>query len=117
MATARFCSDACRKRQHYRLTSRRRPVSPVSSPSAVGSSVRAELDACGTLGTVDGAAAVALADQIDRGEDTAAAMVAMGRELRAALRAATTTESASRGGGDLVDELHARRQRRRREDP
>ncbi|MFJ9114471.1 hypothetical protein ACIRJO_02865 [Streptomyces sp. NPDC102394] len=117
--TAKFCSDRCRMRVHRKPTEPEQPA-PVASPTpaeregdadSLIQAARAELQAAGRLQTAAGRAVLALARRIDaNAAETGSSLAAMVREFRAALA------DALRGAGetgDPVDELRARRDRKR----
>lgn len=121
--TARFCSDRCRMRAHRRPaeTEQTPPVTPpVASPdrgglqndaASLAQAAQTELQAAGRETTAVGQAVLALARRIDANtSETGSSLAAMVREFRAAhadaLKGAGET-------GDPVDELKARRDRKR----
>jgi hypothetical protein len=72
--------------------------------------VRAELEQYGRADSPDGASALYAARMLEAGPHSGASAASLLRELRAAVAAATKGASAAE---DLVDELRAKRERRR----
>lgn len=73
-------------------------------------SVRAELGAAGVLDSSAGRAALLLAERIEFGENSGSAVAQMVRQLHDSMARATAAQVAE---VDPVDELRARRERRR----
>lgn len=111
---SRFCSATCRKRNQ------RKPVgSPAATPlptvalgvGSVASITRAELEAAGRLGTSLGQVALLLAARLDaQVRESGMGVAAIVREHRAALAEALKGAAVA---ADPVDELRARRDRKR----
>lgn len=117
--TAKFCSDRCRMRAHRRPADSEQPT-PVASPApaereddseSLTQAARAELEAAGRERTAAGRAVLALARRIDaNASETGSSLAAMVREFRATLAGALAGAGEA---GDPVDELKARRDRKR----
>ncbi|MFJ4735277.1 hypothetical protein ACIP6V_23890 [Streptomyces sp. NPDC088770] len=117
--TARFCSDRCRMRAHRRPAEGEQPAPVTSQPpvqredgsESLAAAARGELAAVGRDRTAAGQAVLVLARRIDANSaETGSSLAAMVREFRAALAGALE------GAGeavDPVDELRARRDRKR----
>ncbi|GAA3781268.1 hypothetical protein [Micromonospora maritima] len=110
-SSARFCGATCRKRVSRRPAGLppAEPVDASSGESDLVTSVRLELVAARRLDTVLGQQALVLAARLDV-PDTGSAVAALNKELRATMEAALKGAEES---GDSVDELKARRERRR----
>ncbi|WP_406168898.1 hypothetical protein [Streptomyces sp. NBC_00996] len=116
--TAKYCSDRCRMRAHRRPADSERTGS-VTSPApaerqntdSLTDAVRAELKAAGRLDSAAGRVVLALARRIDAGgRESGSSLASLAKEFRAALgEALKGVETAS----DPVDELRARRDRKR----
>jgi hypothetical protein len=93
---------------------RKHTVTPLPAPErktrTLESAVRDELDAYGRADSPDGVTALYAARMLDAGGHTGSAASSLMRELRACVVAATKGASM---GTDLVDELRAKRDRRR----
>jgi glycerate-2-kinase len=117
--TARFCTDRCRMRAHRRPAETEQ-TPPVASPDrgerqedavSLAQAAQAELQAAGREATAVGRAVLALARRIDaNASETGSSLAAMVREFRAAH--ADALKGAGEAG-DPVDELKARRDRKR----
>lgn len=91
-----------------------KPGKPAQAPTArrsVVSVVTAELTEAGMLDSHQGQAALLLAQRLESGDDTGAALAQMVRQLRETM--ASALSSAVPDEVDPVDELRARRDRRR----
>ncbi|MFJ2719378.1 hypothetical protein [Streptomyces sp. NPDC087437] len=117
--SARFCSDRCRMRAHRRPTEREQttpvtsqpPVQREDDPESLTAAARSELAAVGRERTAAGQAVLALARRIDaNSSETGSSLAALVREFRAALAGALEGAGAA---VDPVDELRARRDRKR----
>lgn len=110
--TSRFCCDSCRAK-HGQGRPAKPVVTPMPRPTEAGvvRAAREALEAAGRLGSPLGAAALALAERVDSGEERGSALAAVVKELRATLAEATKDATAV---GDPVDELRARREKRLR---
>lgn len=110
-ATARFCSERCRKRaQRGHVIA----VFPGTAGGTVGTvlvdAVRGELSGAGRLGTALGEVVLMLATRIEAGQDTGSAVAALTREMRASLAEAVKGANAPRSSlASYRDELAARR--------
>lgn len=82
----RYCDDRCRQRAKRGATIR---ALDSEAPGSVVAATRAALEAVGRLDTPAGAAALVLAERLDRGGDTGSAVAALVRELRATLAEST----------------------------
>lgn len=117
-ATARYCSDRCKKRvQRGQGPPAEEPAAPVSPRQASGPvigqvavRVIADLTKAGRLDTPMGALAVQLAGRVESPYETGAAVAALSRELSRVLDLAL--EGANKET-DLLDELKERRDRTR----
>ena len=106
---ARFHNDACRKR----AARRPRPVSAdgVREPSTrlVEATAR-DLEAAGLLHTVEGQLALIVAERIAAAGETSSGVAALSKEFS---RLMADIWSAHRGRSGFLDELQARRDRKR----
>lgn len=119
--TAKYCSDRCRVRASRRPKQSAVPerdavttapsVSDTGGGESLTGAARSELEAAGRLQTAAARAVLALARRIDvNSTETGSSLAAMIREFRAAMA------DALKGAGeaaDPVDELRARRDRKR----
>lgn len=109
-ASARFCSDRCRKRYTRGARAPQLTVVESTGPGGVEQAAIAELEAVGRLGTFQGQLVVALARRMDEQDrDTGSGVAAVSRELRAARDAALADVSVE---ADPIDELRRRRDRK-----
>lgn len=120
-ANKRYCSERCKKRAQRsggpgRVVEAPPPVEPERLPDrvlSVESATRAELERAGRLGTPVGQACLVLARQLDEpGANTASAVAAAARELRATLAEATRGSAKATSPQKLADELAERRAKR-----
>lgn len=115
-AASRFCSAVCRKRNQRapRQAAVAAPVRldlPPPGGSALTAATNAELEAAGRAESALGRAALLLAARLDASErEPGTALAALIREHRAALAEAVRGAKAA---ADPVDELRARRDRKR----
>lgn len=129
---SRYCGAACRKRKSRgaqpvkappvdkRAARKALPAKPKRRPPATPrglvAATRAELRAAGKLGTALGQQAVRLAQQMS-GNETAAGMAALSKELRTVMSELLSAKPPAGGVTgvavvDKVDELRARRDRK-----
>lgn len=117
--TAKYCSDRCRMRAHRRPAEREQttpvasppPVQREDDPESLTAAARAELAEAGRDRTAAGQVVLALARRIDANSaETGSSLAALAREFRAALAGALEGAGAA---VDPVDELRARRDRKR----
>lgn len=117
-ASAKYCSERCKKRAQRRPggtgTAKVLPLPPEPTSESVGSRLAAatlaELEQAGRAETAAGQAALALARRIDAaGSETGTALAAMVREHRATLADAVRD---AKKAADPLDELRARRERK-----
>lgn len=110
--TSKFCSPACRQRSHE--SGRTVEVAFVERPRAEGSissAVRVELEAVGRLSTSAGQRALHLASLLEAvTADSGSSKAALDKQLASALEQAL---DGARRAADPLDELEARRARRR----
>lgn len=109
----RYCSEACSKRARRSGASGLAdglpsPDATSDTPGATTAAVRAELEAASRADTYLGAAALALAAQID-GATSSMGFAALVKELRATMEAAV---AGAQKAVDPVDELRSRRDRK-----
>lgn len=123
-ARSRFCRDVCRamagKRAQrdavvaeiavHRAAPPQEAAEPRPAVRLVADAVRADLERADRLGTVAGAAALAMAARIDAQAETGAAVAALVRQLHATMAEATKDATAA---VDPLDELRAKREARR----
>lgn len=129
---ARFCSSTCRSRNHRgkpaiaavpdltadtkksrgkkakAQTTESTPVDPAPTYDTLEEQLRASLGEINALETIAGMAAVRIAQQIDRGNDSGSAVVALSKEL-SRLRAEAIVEAAPKnrdGVDDIVDRVN-----------
>lgn len=110
---AKWCSERCRKRRERAGGGTFADVVAMPPPKeGVERATTAELERLGVASTPYGAAAIALARRIDRGDyaDTGSALAALVKEWRATM--AALRDAGSREA-DVLDELRARRERKR----
>ncbi len=109
-ATARFCSERCRKRaQRGHVIDLPAPVVSGAPDTALSARVAAELTEAGRLDTSLGQGALVLARRIEEGRDTGTAVAALMRELRAVLGEALKGAQTRSALDGYRDELAARR--------
>jgi hypothetical protein len=127
-ASAKYCSERCKKRAQRRPGGVKAakvlplPAEPTSEPAdgqvikpsvdgPLTAATTAELQDAGRFETAVGQAALALARRIDHGlAETGSALAAMVREHRATLTEAVRD---AKKAADPLDELRARRERKR----
>lgn len=111
----RFCAPPCkqvdarRRRAAGRSAEQRRRGDPLPPPAGVVVAVRAELTRAGQVGSAAGELALVLAARMDDQSTPTSALAGLSRELRELLSAA----GARPGAADPVDDLRARRDRKR----
>lgn len=117
--TSRFCSNKCRQAAHRQRNSE--AVTPQQAsvtaepddsppPASTSKSVRAQLEQAGRSETYLGQAAIALAERIDSSRSVMG-FAALVKELRVTMDAALAGVKVAE---DPIDELRARRDRKRR---
>lgn len=107
-ASAKWCSDRCRRREARRAAGQVAPASPVPKPpvaSGVVDAVRRELEAAGVLASVNGQIALMLAERTATEDASGLA------RLSAALREAVTLALVTRVPEDEDEVARARRLR------
>ena len=104
-----FCSGTCRKRNLRAPRPRLAETSPAAEDYALLAATRAELEAAGRLDSMLGQVALLLAERMCE-FDTGSGTAALSKELRAVMVAAVQGAPAA---ADPVDELRARRDRKR----
>lgn len=109
--TARYCSPKCRKRgSRGGLTGVVvEPPAPRVATGAVVKAARTRLLEAGVLDTMEGQAALLIAERMESGNDTGSGIAALNRELAATVDRALSQQAAA---ADPMDELRARRERR-----
>lgn len=109
--TSRFCSTACRVRNGGKpsLSAAAPPKGSSAAAAELVAVTERELQAAGVLGTVLGAMALALARRLTSAAETGSAAAALSKELRAVMAQVRHAHKQA----DLVDELRARRNRKR----
>ncbi len=109
-ATARFCSERCRKRaQRGHLIDLPAAAGTGAPDGGLSTRVAAELGEAGRLNTSLGQGALVLARRIEEGRDTGTAVAALMRELRAVLTDALKGAQTRSALDGYRDELAARR--------
>ncbi len=109
-ATARFCSERCRKRaQRGHVIDLPIAADSGTPDTALSTRVAAELTHAGRLDTSLGQGALVLARRIEEGRDTGTAVAALVRELRAVLADAVKGAQTGSALDGYRDELAARR--------
>lgn len=117
-ASARYCSERCKKRAQRRpggvdaeVKELPRPASEDTPDGPLGSVARAELAAVDRESTAAGQLVLALARRIDTAEgETGASLAALVKEFRASLAAAV---AGAERAADPVDEVRLQRERKR----
>ena len=107
--SSRFCSGTCRKRNLRAPRPRLAETSPAAEDYALPAATRAELEAASRLDSMLGQVALLLAERMCE-FDTGSGTAALSKELRAVMVAAVQGAPAA---ADPVDELRARRDRKR----
>lgn len=109
--SARYCSAKCRKRgSRGGLTGVVvEPPAPRVVTGAMVEATRARLVEAGVLDTMEGQAALLIAERMESGNDTGSGIAALNRELAATVDRALSQRAAA---ADPMDELRARRERR-----
>jgi len=113
-ATSRYCSPRCRVRASRGAKVVRpieRPLRELLPDASVAQATRAELDRLGAADSLMGSIALTLAAKIDAASVFDGSLVSMVKELRIVMADATRT---ARIPDDPIDELKARRDRKRR---
>lgn len=106
-SSAKFCGPTCKRRS--RNAPAKRQADPLPPEVSVYKAVLAEVHAAGIFGSSRATTALAIAERIDSGEETGAALAALSRELLRSL------DGLKRGQAeDPVDELAAKRAARLR---
>lgn len=112
-ANSRFCSDSCRKRnQRSPVKSTGKPAEPGAegASSSVLDATRVELERAQRVDTALGQQALEIARRMGSPFETGSGVASLSRELRAVMSAAL---EGVQGALDPVDELRARRDRKR----
>lgn len=110
----KYCTDCNPVRTRHDKPKVSASVTSLPAPerltSTLEDAVRSELEAFGRADSPDGVAALYAARMLEAGGHTGSAASALLREMRASVTAATKGAST---GADLVDELRAKRAKRR----
>jgi hypothetical protein len=112
--SSRFCSGRCRKKAHGGAATLAGHAKVLElapdEPSALLLAITSELAAAGRLNSSLGRQAILLAGRIGAPADTGSSVAAVSKELRAVMAKALDDAEA---GVDPLDELRARRDRKR----
>ena len=113
-ATAKYCSERCKKRQHRgggAAKAKERGEARTSGVGSVAAATLLELQEAGRLHTPLGQTALAVAHRLDMSQmDTGAGVASLAKQLESTLAAATADVEVA---DDPIDELKAARERKR----